>query len=197
MTEITHKTIELNENQKRQLTIYRDEDYYGEGEGLDTDCINFISRKKGHSIGIKHSYTSMAETEKDYPSTEFYSFKIFAYEHSGVIYSLDNTSYPFNCSFDGYWAGYCFLSKNAWLTYRDAKDYLQSCIEAQNAINAGNVYGYVIELITTCKCCGQEIERTTEDRLGGFYVLKDMQSYLDKEWLDVGIQWSVEQEQIK
>lgn len=72
---------------------------------------------------------------------------LYAYIHSGVALSLDNTRYPYNDQWDACQVGYVFVKRGrlSGKSREQALGTAQRYIDEWNMFLDGNIYGYVIE----------------------------------------------------
>lgn len=99
---------------------------------------------------------------------------LYLYDHSGITISLDDFRDPWDSGI----VGVIFMDKETTLEnfpnaddinwYVIAEEHLRDEVREYDQWITGDIYGYTLEKVTTCECCGSE-ERETIDSMGGFY----------------------------
>lgn len=109
-------------------------------QGAGIILAEFSRRTKWH-----HQFKEPDEIDDWALKNEYEAFVVYRYEHGGTGYSLDNTTYPYNCPFDAWKAGWFLIRKNEGADADERRAIAESaCIQMTTWAN-GNYYGYVIE----------------------------------------------------
>lgn len=139
-------------------------DWGSEDVFLVYDHRSFTIERDGFEPIEIHNYLTIGIDYKneiiDY--FKYWVFIVYAYIHSGVSLSLDNTDYPHNCKWDTSSTGYILVKKDILqqgagniekdLTKEEATKYAESLIKEWNIYLNNEVYGFtVIEKINKVK----------------------------------------------
>lgn len=115
------------------------------------------------------------------PIIDKYTFKVYAYDHSGVSFSLS----PFGCEFDSGLAGYVRYTKDD-LSPEEARKFIAGVIDSINSIYNDKVYRYCIYCIKSTIINKKEISIDKElvDCCGSFignlnYCEEDAKSQIE------------------
>lgn len=116
---------------------------------------------------------------------------LYLYDHSGITISLEDFRDPWDSGI----IGIIYMDKATTLDnfsnadddtwYVIAEQHIQDEVHEYDQWITGDVYGYLLEKVTICKCCNQEV-RETIDSMSGFYgndiLTNGMLEYLPKEF---------------
>lgn len=118
---------------------------------------------------------------------------LYLYDHSGITIS----THDFNDPWDSGIVGIIYTTKAETLKeacYADditwsniASDFIEEDVSLYDQWLTGDVYGFTLEKVTECSCCGHE-EKECIDSMGGFYgndiLTNGMLEYLPQEVVD-------------
>ncbi|MCW3994944.1 MAG: hypothetical protein NWE98_02190 [Candidatus Bathyarchaeota archaeon] len=163
----------------------------------------------GTWIGWHRNYL-IGKKEERMTQTEFSEFvkeqrnkililNLYCYEHGGIMFSTDNTVYPFNDRWDSGQIGYIYVTyekiKKEFNVKHVTKKTIQKCkkiiqaeIDTVNKIFNGEIYGYVIYRIEKCNKNHTHLEH--EDSCWGYIGLDSIKEtlesmgYVNVEWQD-------------
>lgn len=125
---------------------------------------------------IEEAYASgLDSTLKDYVLNHqnIVIFPVFLLDHSGLRISID----PFGCSWDSGQVGWIYVTKDKIVeefgdddeeARKKAEEYLRWEVKAYDQYLCGGVYGFSIQKITECPCCGAQKQEHI-DFCWGFY----------------------------
>lgn len=139
-----------------RLKVYQDE-FVDDPEGWEDKTI-IVSFHRHY--GSSHGYSTMEDAIEDAKSKKLNSYIIHGYDHSGLTLSLSGDVYPFNDMWDAGIYGVLVTDKNK----KEATEF----IDIYNKYLNGWIYGFTLEKIKKCKCCGSDISEMV-DSCGGFY----------------------------
>ena len=150
---------------------------------LDTNICEY----KSDENTPKQRDRRIMEDLKDYVCIKF----LYLYDHSGITISLDDFRDPWDSGI----VGIIYMDKQTTIDnfpgadeiswYVIAEEHIRDEVSEYDQWITGDVWGYTLEKVTTCECCGQE-ERETIDSMGGFYgndiLSNGMLEYLPEEF---------------
>jgi hypothetical protein len=127
------------------------------------------------------------EDLKDHVCIKF----LYLYDHSGITISLDDFRDPWDSGI----VGVIYMDKETTLEnfpnadedtwYVIAEEHIRDEVREYDQWITGDIYGYLLEKVTICECCGKE-DRETIDSMGGFYgndiLSNGMLEYLPEEF---------------
>jgi hypothetical protein len=95
---------------------------------------------------------------------------LYLYDHGGISMNTGG----FSCAWDSGQVGFIYATPETiakeWNGDRDAAEQcLKGEVAVYDAFIRGNVYGYTIERVTLCDCCGADKETEDLDSCWGFY----------------------------
>ena len=116
---------------------------------------------------------------------------LYLYDHSGITISLDDFRDPWDSGI----VGIIYMDKETTLEnfpnadedtwYVIAEEHIRDEVREYDQWITGDIYGYLLEKVTICECCGKE-DRETIDSMGGFYgndiLSNGMLEYLPEEF---------------
>ncbi len=152
--------------------------------GLDADS---ICAYKDEENTPKQRDRRIMEDLKDYVCIKF----LYLYDHGGITISLEDFRDPWDSGI----VGIIFIDKQTTIDnfpnaddiswYVIAEEHIRDEVREYDQWLTGDIYGYLLEKVTTCECCGKE-DRETIDSMGGFYgndiLSNGMLEYLPKEF---------------
>lgn len=131
------------------INVYYDTDAQAPNEWENTDAF-LVYDHRDFNVEVKgYDPTEIFEhvqTTKKWFFEGYYVFPVYAYIHSGVSLSLGRNSYPFTCSWDTSFKGFCLVKRQKGWTWRKnkAEKVAQSIVHEWNDYLSGNVYGFNI-----------------------------------------------------
>ena len=116
---------------------------------------------------------------------------LYLYDHSGITISLEDFRDPWDSGI----VGIIFMDKQTTIEnfpnaddiswYVIAEEHIRDEVREYDQYITGDIWGYTLEKVTTCECCGKE-ETEDIDSMGGFYgndiLSNGMLEYLPKEF---------------
>lgn len=160
------------------IKIWQDEDAENPFQAWDCepDIITFLRR---------YDFNTRKEDKRHTPETFLQEAKaqghfvapLFMYDHSGIGFSVSNSSYPFNCHWDSGQAGFIFWTKEKREAAGLTDEYIKSILHEGETVESwlleslkksvallndyvqGNVYGFTVE----------DENGETVDSCAGFY----------------------------
>ena len=116
----------------------------------------FICWHKRYDLGNCSDFAGPEEVREYVKQTGSLLFPLYMYDHSGIVLSLDNSRYPFNCRWDAGQLGYVLVDRQQALkelgkTRMTGKlkkritEIIQAEVDTYNQYLSGDIYGYVIE----------------------------------------------------
>ena len=152
--------------------------------GLD---VNTIMDFKDDENTLKQRDKRIMQDLKDYVCVKF----LYLYDHGDITMSLEDFRDPWDSGI----VGIIYMDKETTLKnfpnadedtwYVIAEEHIQDEVHEYDQWLTGDIYGYLLEKVTTCVCCGKESIETV-DSMGGFYgndiLSNGMLEYLPKEF---------------
>jgi hypothetical protein len=114
---------------------------------------HMICFHRSYQLGDKHNM-SVEELKELVRRNDVVALPLFLYDHSGITMSTSNSSYPFNCRWDGCQVGYIYITKEAIRkeygtagkkNIEKAIKYLCGEVRVYDDYIRGNIYGFVVE----------------------------------------------------
>jgi len=135
---------------------------------------------KQYNLGDKHDFKTPEDFQdwlKEQIPQNHIVLPLYMYDHSGIGISTDNSRYPYNCPWDAGQIGWIYVIEETikkeygrlTISIIDkAVETLQKEVDIYNQYLGGDVYCFVVEKISKCGTCKQEIVETI-DSCGSFY----------------------------
>jgi hypothetical protein len=158
----------------RELRIYQDDSCESPREWDNLG--NMICFHKRYDLGDKHdlkseNFRSWEHIEKYLRQKAVVILPLYLYDHSGISMST-NRNYPFNCPWDSGQVGFIYCTekdlKREKIDKKKAEQILQGEVDTYNQFLMGDIYGYQLVKIKSCKECKTKLEEV-EDSCWGFY----------------------------
>src|SRR4030042_1796780 len=161
------KEIKRIEKENKILLICNDIDPENPRKHND-NLGEMICWHRRYKLGDEHKYSNPAEFYKSIKPGDLL-LKLYLYDHSGITISAT----PFSYSWDSSQVGYIVarkekIDKEFNGDIEKAKLILEDEVKLYDMYLTGEVYGYIINEITTCDKCGMTHESTL-DSYWGFY----------------------------
>ena len=134
--------------------------YYTKEEA-ETDFLQFKDDFLEHEVF--EMLSENIEESLELLSEHYVILPLYLYDHSGI--TMNTTG--FSCGWDSEQVGYIYASKEK-LMKETGFTVLESEVETYDMYLRGEVYGYIIERVDQCECCGS-VEYDHVDSCWGFY----------------------------
>ncbi len=167
--------------EKHLLTVWYDDSKYMYDEIWNE--VSFISNHNDYDDKGPNSHLRIEELiDGDIPEG-LEIVPIRAYIHSGIALSIAGDKYQFDCPFDSGMFGFLVFNKGEFGSKNRG---LEGFVRSWAALLNGEVYGFTLESISSCKCCSQSTNETI-DCIGGFYSYIDYSDMIDAmlEYVDI------------
>lgn len=157
-------------------------------EQLGLDSVSICEYKDDDNTPQQRDRRIIEEL-KDYACIKF----LYLYDHSGITISTSDFRDPWDSGIVGIiymdkpttLANFPSANEDVW--YSIADQHIEDEVKEYDQWITGDIWGYTLEKITTCKCCGKE-ETETVDSMGSFFgndVLSNgMLEYLPEEFVN-------------
>ena len=132
----------------------------------------FVESKEVTKDEVRNLFMSPSELEKDELARrkeiekQFHVFGLEAYIHSGVVLALRGEGGFPDRQWDVSQLGAVFVSRKEARTEKQARTIALAHIKYWNNYLSGNVYGFHIVKMETCKCCGHTNEEIVDSAWG-------------------------------
>lgn len=117
------------------------------------------------NYGDNHGFGSIEDAIQDARDKKLNHYILHGYDHSSITLSIRGDVYPFNDPWDAGIYGVLVTDKNK----KEATEF----IDIYNKYLNGWIYGFTLEKIKKCKCCGSDTSELV-DSCGGFYDNESM-----------------------
>lgn len=127
-----------------RIEIWQDADICADSDYWWPDYAKLISFHRGYgSMGVKNeTWDDPNECWKHYKDTGHAMFVVYAYDHSGICFSLSNDKYPFNDRWDSGVFGFLAIDRKALGVKKVSRNHAYNVIETLNNVESGQVYGF-------------------------------------------------------
>ena len=192
--------VEKVEKDGLRLTISYDHDCPNPRDN-DGNMVHLICFHRRYTLGDKHDYREgdfdswnelEAQLRKDFDIVHIQP--LYMYDHSGISISTSH-GYPYNDQWDVGMIGFAFIDK---ATIREnygirrvtkkqiarAMKEFESEIETYDQYVQGECFGYTVEKVGKCECCGQEEDEHVDSCWG----------FIGRDWKTNGLMDNLPQE---
>lgn len=147
-----------------------------------------------YNLGDKHDYT-IAQFRERMAKEKMVVLQLYLYDHSGISMSTSN-QWPFNSHWDAGQVGYIYATYETIRKEYNVKritrklqdkvcEVLRSEVETYDLFIRGQVFGFQVVKLVTCKTCGHTEEKHV-DSCWGFYGTEweknGIFDHVDKKW---------------